>query len=67
MQRKTPPSERWRRANNLPEAEKYLIAANRFRIAKDYPKAIEAYQNLAKVSPDNPESVRSGRYLRKLR
>jgi len=40
---------------NLPAAAKYLIAAEHFRIAKDYPKAIEAYQNLAKVSPDNPD------------
>jgi len=42
-------------SENLPAAEKYLIAANHFRIAKDYPKAIEAYGNLAKVSPDNPD------------
>ena len=42
-------------SENLPAAEKYLIAANHFRIAKDYPKAIEAYQNLARVSPDNPD------------
>jgi tetratricopeptide (TPR) repeat protein/predicted Ser/Thr protein kinase len=42
-------------SENLPAAEKYLIAANHFRIAKDYPKAIEAYENLAKVSPDNPD------------
>ncbi|MGA8866961.1 MAG: tetratricopeptide repeat protein [Candidatus Sulfotelmatobacter sp.] len=43
------------KSENLPEAEKFLIAANHFRIAKDYPKAIEAYQNLARVSPDNPD------------
>ena len=43
------------KSQNLPETEKYLIAANHFRIAKDYPKAVEAYQNLAKVSPDNPD------------
>src|ERR1700730_6659456 len=42
-------------SENLPAAEKYLISANHFRIAKDYPKAIEAYQNLAKVSADNPD------------
>jgi eukaryotic-like serine/threonine-protein kinase len=42
-------------SESLPAAEKYLIAANHFRIAKDYPKAIEAYENLAKVSPDNPD------------
>ena len=40
---------------SLPTAEKYLIAASQYRIAKDYPKAIEAYQDLAKVSPDNPD------------
>ena len=43
------------KSGNLPAAEKYLIAASQYRIAKDYPKAIEAYQNLAKVSPDNPD------------
>jgi serine/threonine protein kinase/tetratricopeptide (TPR) repeat protein len=42
-------------SENLPAAEKYLITANHFRIAKDYPKAIDAYENLAKVSPDNPD------------
>jgi eukaryotic-like serine/threonine-protein kinase len=43
------------KSQNLPETEKYLIAANHFRIAKNYPKALEAYQNLGKVSPDNPD------------
>ena len=42
-------------SESLPTAEKYLIDANHFRIAKNYPKAIEAYENLAKVSPDNPD------------
>jgi eukaryotic-like serine/threonine-protein kinase len=42
-------------SESLPPAEKYLITANHFRIAKDYPKAIASYQNLAKVSPDNPD------------
>src|SRR6202171_456710 len=42
-------------SENLPTTEKYLIAANHFRIAKDYPRAIEAYQNLAKVLRDNPD------------
>jgi len=42
-------------SENLPAAEKYLISANHFRIAKDYPKAIAAYENLARVSPDNPD------------
>ena len=42
-------------SENLPTPEKYLIAADHFRITKNYPKAIEAYQNLARVSPDNPD------------
>jgi len=35
--------------------EKYLIQASHNWIVKDYPKAIEAYQNLAKVSPNNTD------------
>jgi tetratricopeptide (TPR) repeat protein len=35
--------------------EKYLIQAGYDRIEKDFPKAIEAYQNLIKVSPDNTD------------
>jgi len=42
-------------SENLPWPEKYLIAASHFHIAKDNPKAVEAYQTLAKASPDNPE------------
>src|ERR1700730_16299815 len=42
-------------SENLPAAEKYLINANHFRIAKNYPKGIEAYENLAKISPDNTD------------
>ena len=42
-------------SQNLPSAEKYLIEANHFRISKDYAKAAEKYQNLAKVSPDNSD------------
>ena len=42
-------------SGNLPATEKFLIAANQLRIAKDYPKAVDAYQNLAKVSPDNSD------------
>jgi len=37
----------------LPQGEKYLIEANRARIAKDNKKAIEAYENLSKIMPDN--------------
>jgi serine/threonine protein kinase/tetratricopeptide (TPR) repeat protein len=39
----------------LPAQEKYLIQANRDRIIKDYPKAIEAYQNLVGVAADNSD------------
>jgi serine/threonine protein kinase/tetratricopeptide (TPR) repeat protein len=42
-------------AENLPTREKYLIAANDARIERDYPKAIESYENLASASPDDPE------------
>jgi tetratricopeptide (TPR) repeat protein/predicted Ser/Thr protein kinase len=40
---------------SLPMQEKYLIQAGYDRIEKDFPKAIEAYQNLIKVSPDNAD------------
>jgi eukaryotic-like serine/threonine-protein kinase len=40
---------------SLPTQETYLIQASYDRIEKDYPKAIEAYQNLVKVSPDNAD------------
>jgi eukaryotic-like serine/threonine-protein kinase len=40
---------------SLPLQEKYLIQAGYDRIEKDFPKAIEAYQNLIKVSPDNTD------------
>jgi serine/threonine protein kinase/tetratricopeptide (TPR) repeat protein len=39
----------------LPPPEKFLIQAGHDRILKDYPKAIEAYENLAKVSPNNTD------------
>ena len=39
----------------LPAQEKYLIQANRDRILKDYPKAIEAYQGLVSVAADNAD------------
>jgi eukaryotic-like serine/threonine-protein kinase len=42
-------------AEKLPAREKYLIAANDARIERDYPKAIEYYENLASASPDDPE------------
>jgi tetratricopeptide (TPR) repeat protein/predicted Ser/Thr protein kinase len=42
-------------AENLPEAEKYLVAAAHAQIMKDYRKAIEAYETLARLSPDNTD------------
>jgi tetratricopeptide (TPR) repeat protein len=42
-------------SQNLPEAEKYLISAIRSQVTKNYPEAIKAYENLAKVSPDNSD------------
>ena len=35
----------------LPTQEKYRIAATHVWILKDYPRAIESYENLAKVAP----------------
>jgi serine/threonine protein kinase/tetratricopeptide (TPR) repeat protein len=37
----------------LPPQEKYLISANHYRIVNDTPKAIEAFENLAKASPNS--------------
>ena len=42
-------------SQNLPEAEKYLIAAIRSQATKNYPEAIKAYETLAKASPDNTD------------
>jgi eukaryotic-like serine/threonine-protein kinase len=42
-------------SENLPAQEKYLIQASHDGIVKDYGKAVEAYQNLVKVSPDNTD------------
>jgi tetratricopeptide (TPR) repeat protein/predicted Ser/Thr protein kinase len=42
-------------SQDLPEAEKYLISAIRLQVIKNYPEAIKAYENLAKVSPDNSD------------
>ena len=38
-------------SDSLPNQEKYLIAANHARIMNDRPKAIAAYESLAKVNP----------------
>ena len=42
-------------SGNLPAQEKYLIQASHYRILKDNAKAIEAYENLAKVSPNDAD------------
>jgi eukaryotic-like serine/threonine-protein kinase len=42
-------------SQQLPAAEKYLIEANHARILKDNAKAIAAYENLAKIMPDNSD------------
>jgi tetratricopeptide (TPR) repeat protein len=40
-------------SQSLPQGERYFIEASRARIVKDNKKAIEAYENLAKIMPDN--------------
>jgi serine/threonine protein kinase/Tfp pilus assembly protein PilF len=42
-------------SQDLSPQEKYLIAASHAGIMKDYPKAIEAYENLAKASPGDTD------------
>ena len=42
-------------SEGLPPQEKYRIAASHAQVTKDYPKAIESYENLAKVTPDDPD------------
>jgi len=42
-------------SDQLPSQEKYLIQASFDSIQKDYPKAIEAYDNLAKAAPGNAD------------
>jgi eukaryotic-like serine/threonine-protein kinase len=42
-------------SQDLPEAEKYLISAIHSQVTKNYPEAIKAYEDLAKVSPDNSD------------
>ncbi len=42
-------------SDKLPEQERYLIQANHARILNDTAKAIESYENLAKVSPQDAE------------
>jgi serine/threonine protein kinase/Flp pilus assembly protein TadD len=42
-------------SGQLPAQERYLIQANLNSIVKDFPMAIETYQNLVLVSPQNTE------------
>jgi len=42
-------------SSSLPSREKYLISANYARVVNDNAKAIEAYENLVKVSPDDAD------------
>ena len=42
-------------SQNLPTAEKYLISATELQVVKNYPEAIKAYENLAKVMPGNSD------------
>ena len=40
-------------SQSLPQGERYFIEANHARIVKDNKKAVAAYENLAKIMPDN--------------
>jgi eukaryotic-like serine/threonine-protein kinase len=42
-------------SQNLPEAEKYQISAIGLQVNKHFPEAIRAYENLARVLPDNAD------------
>jgi tetratricopeptide (TPR) repeat protein len=42
-------------SEELPAQEKYRIQASHERIQRDYPKAIEAYENLVRVAPGNAD------------
>jgi serine/threonine protein kinase/tetratricopeptide (TPR) repeat protein len=42
-------------SDKLPSQEKYLIVARHDEILKNYAKAIESYEALARVSPDNAD------------
>jgi eukaryotic-like serine/threonine-protein kinase len=42
-------------SENLPAAEKYLILAKHNGVLKNYPQAIDAYENLVKASPENAD------------
>jgi len=42
-------------SDNLPQAERYLIAAIHAQVTNNYPEAIKAYEAMAKASPDNAD------------
>jgi tetratricopeptide (TPR) repeat protein len=42
-------------SDKLPAPERYLIQANYAQVTNDYRKAIESYENLEKVSPEDPD------------
>lgn len=42
-------------SDKLPDAEKYLIQATNARIQNNYDKAVEAYQNLTRLMPADPQ------------
>ena len=42
-------------SDKLPPPERYLIQANYAQVTNDYRKAIESYENLEKVSPEDPD------------
>jgi len=42
-------------SDSLPPQERYLVLASHARIVNDNAKAIESYENLAKVAPEDPD------------
>jgi len=42
-------------SQNLPQAEKYLLLAIQAQITKNFPAAINAYETIAKASPENAD------------
>jgi len=43
-------------SEGLPAQEKYRVLAEREKVAKDYAKAIESYENLAKAAPSDADT-----------
>jgi serine/threonine protein kinase/tetratricopeptide (TPR) repeat protein len=43
-------------SDNLPEQDRYLIKANHASITHDTPKAVEAFETLAKLNPDDTDT-----------